>query len=114
MRVYVSRGWKGSLGQEYRLCSDHIELRFGLLLKTYTIPLTDVERIQVVDGGLALITDVFRGATSFMSIFWVLVLDTAAFRRHVLLETRSGSLRFFRFTPENPEAFVAAVESALS
>lgn len=112
MSDFVSRGWSGSLGQEYRVSSERIELRFRLLFKTYAIPLLEIARIRVVDGGIELLGDVIRGESSLLSIFWVLVLDTAAFRRHVLLETRSGGLRYFRFTPQDPEAFVAAVNDA--
>jgi hypothetical protein len=111
--VYLSKAWKGSLGQDYSVFSDRIELRFRLLLKTYKIPMAHVTRIRVVEGGFEQIRAVFRDEASLMSIIWVLVLDTAAFRRHVLLETSTGTLRYFRFTPVNHDEFVAAVNAIL-
>lgn len=42
--------------------------------------------------------------------FWALKLDWADFFKHVGIERRNGLTKHLRFTPQEPEKFVEAVE----
>jgi len=112
--IYVSPGTSDSLGQEYRIFSERIELRFRLLFTTYRIPINKVVSIDVVPPAFSSLSDYIRGRYPFMAWIWCLMLDKAAFRKHVLLVRSSRGLKYFHFTPENPEEFVAKCRAQMN
>ena len=107
--LYVSRRCARNLWQEYRVYPDRIELQLRLWGRR-RYPLGDIERVVVRPP--VVIGDVFRGAYPLRVAARTLKLDLADLFRHVALERRSGTFRQIRITPDDPDAFVAAVERA--
>jgi len=53
--------------------------------------------------------DIFGGKVRLR--WWALKLDWADLFRHVEIHRKSGLFKYLRFTPDNPERFVAACKS---
>ena len=107
--LYVSKTSAKNLWQEYRVYADRIELDtkvFG----TVTVPLDQVERASVRPPLVVL--DLFRGDMSLGDLMLTPKLDAADLSEHVSIEKKTGFWRQFRVTPDDPQAFVAAVEAA--
>ena len=106
--LYISKPSARSLWQEYRIYHDRIELRFWLLLKTLTISSNKIVDLKVVPPAFKT-----EKGSKFMSWFWGLFLDWAAFNRHVMIETKSYFARYLHFTPDEPEAFLKVCKSIM-
>ena len=105
--VYTSkRSWR-SLWQEYRIYADRLEL--SSVVGTKIIPVEDILEIEVRPA--VVIGDWFRGKG--LGTCWALKLDLADLCRHVALLRKSGIMKRLRFTPDNPEEFVAACKSVM-
>jgi len=98
--LYVSRSTKKSIGNEYSVYADRIELRcrFPFLTKTFVINRDDLLSI-----------DLFRPPV-IRTTFRALKLDLADFNEHVGIKRKNGIFKQLRFTPENPKDFVAKVK----
>ncbi len=108
--VYRSRPTAKSLWREYRLYADHIELD-SIPWGTIRVPLEDVKAVHVRPP--MVIFDVFRGDYGLGELMRAPKLDMADLAEHVVLE-KTGFWKQFRFTPDDPEAFKAAVDRALA
>ncbi len=107
--LYRTRPTARSLWQEYRLFADRIELDtvpFGRV----KVPLGDVKDVAVRPP--LVIFDLFRGDYGLGELLRAPKLDMADLAQHVVLE-KTGFWKQFRITPDDPEAFVAAVKAAL-
>jgi hypothetical protein len=89
-----------SLGNEYQIYSDRIELRcrFPFFSKTLVIKKDDLISIGIFKP------PVIRTA------FWALKLDLADLYEHMGVKRTNGFFKQLRFTPENPKEFVAKVK----
>ncbi len=98
--LYVSSPTMKSLGNEYTIFPDRIDLRCGYLFfhKIITVKKADIVSIGVFKP------PVIR--TSFKA----LKLDLADFYEHVGITRKGGIFSQLRFTPENPQKFVAVAK----
>ncbi len=98
-----------SLWREYRLYADRIELD-SIPWGKITVPLEDVRDVAVRPAGV--IFDLFRGDYGLGDLMRAPKLDMADLSEHVVLE-KTGFWKQFRFTPDDPEAFVREARAAL-
>ena len=98
--LYKSRPTKKSIGNEYYIYSDRIELRcrFPFFSKTLVIKRDDLISIEIFKPPVIRTT------------FWALKLDLADLNEHVGIRRINGFFKQLRFTPENPKEFVAKVK----
>lgn len=101
--LYKSRPTRKSIGNEYCIYSDRIELRcrFPFFPKKMVIQKEDLISIDIFKP------PVIRAA------FWALKLDLADFNEHVGIKRTNGFFKQLRFTPENPQEFVARAREIL-
>jgi hypothetical protein len=95
--LYLSRPTKKSIGNEYCIYTDRIELRcrFPFFSKTLVIKKDDLISIELFKPPVIRTT------------FWALKLDLADFNEHVGIKRINGFFKQLRFTPENPKEFIA-------
>jgi len=95
--LYISRPTKKSIGNEYCIYTDRIELRcrFPFFSKTLVIKKDDLVSIELFKPPVIRTT------------FWALKLDLADFNEHVEIKRINGFFKKLRFTPENPKEFIA-------
>jgi hypothetical protein len=108
--IYRSKPTAKSLWQEYRLFGDRIELD-SIPWGTVRVPLEDVKAVSVRPP--VVVFDVFRGDYGLGDLLRAPKLDMADLAEHVALE-KTGFWKQFRFTPDDPAAFKAAVDRALA
>ncbi|MBL8861029.1 MAG: hypothetical protein JNK02_03375 [Planctomycetes bacterium] len=108
--LHRSKPTAKSLWQEYRLFPDRIELD-SIPWGTVRVPLEDVKAVAVRPPGV--IFDLFRGDYGLGELMRAPKLDLADLAEHVALE-KTGFWKQFRFTPDDPVAFKAAVDRALA
>jgi hypothetical protein len=98
--LYKSTSTKKSIGNEYSLYADRIELkcRFPFITKTLVIKKDDIISI-----------DTFKPPV-FRTTIRALKLDLADLNEHVGIKRKNGVFKQLRFTPENPKEFVAKVK----
>ncbi len=104
--IYASKSTIKSLWQEYRIYDDHLE--FDTLFGQMEIPLEDIEQTEVSESE---IQGLLKGDLHVRNAP-ALKLDWANFVEHVVVDKREGSLRHILFTPEDPAAFVSALNDA--
>ncbi len=107
--LYTSKSTAGSLWQEYRLYENRLE--FDTQLGYMTIPLEHVERVAVSESE---VKGLLKGDLHLKDFRPALKLDWANFLEHVVLDKRTGHIRRVLFTPDDPAAFMAAVNEALA
>lgn len=108
--LYRTRPTAKSLWHEYRLYADRIELDttpWG----TVRVPLEDVKAVTIRPP--LVVFDLFRGDYGLAELMRAPKLDLADLHEHVALE-KTGFWKQFRFTPDDPQAFKAAVDAALA
>jgi hypothetical protein len=98
--LYASASTTKSMGNEYSVYADRIELRCRFPFVTRTLVIKKDDLISV---------DVFTPPVIRTS-FRALKLDLADVNEHVGITRRNGFFRQLRFTPENPREFVAQVK----
>jgi len=108
--LYRSLPTVKSLWREYRLYDDHIELD-TIPWGTVRVPLDDVKGVSIRPP--MVIFDLFRGDYGLGDLLRAPKLDLADLAEHVALE-KTGFWKQFRFTPDDPAAFKAAVDRALA
>ncbi len=112
--LYASAPCHKGLGKHYAVYPEGIELVINIADEKVFLPWKQVEGVRLVSGG---VKEVIFGTLGrrypLMSLFWCLTLDAGIFSRHLLLKTRSGPVRYFRFTPQDPEQFIAACDTFL-
>ena len=101
--LYSSPPTRKSLGNEYSIFADRIELkcRFPFVSKTFVIQRSDLVSIGTFKP------PVIR--TSLKA----LKLDLADLNEHVGITRRSGFFRQIRFTPDHPREFVSRAKELL-
>jgi hypothetical protein len=95
--LYISKPTKKSIGNEYSIYSDRIELRcrFPFFNKLLVIRKDDLISI-----------DLYKPPV-FRTTILALKLDLADLNEHVGIKRKNGFFKQLRFTPENPKEFVA-------
>ena len=112
--IYTSAAPAKGIGKNYAVFHDRVELGLKIIDETIVVPAEDLVNVTLVPGGiLEILLGTLRGRYPLMSLIWVLVFDLGVFKPHVLLRSRVGLVRYFRFTPREPERFVAACHSIL-
>ncbi|MGB5177404.1 MAG: hypothetical protein WBP44_01610 [Gammaproteobacteria bacterium] len=98
--LYKSTSTKKSIGNEYSIYADRIELkcRFPFITKTLIIKKDDIISI-----------DTFKPPV-LRTTFRALKLDLADLNEHVGIRRKNGFFKQLRFTPNNPNEFVAKVK----
>ncbi len=104
--LYTSTCAAKSLWQEYRIYDDRVEL--DTLLGTLTVPLDQVEGVEVAHSFLQGLRLHLRGLRPAIKLDW------ADLHEHVVIDKNTGLFRHVAFTPDNPEKFAAALEQALA
>jgi hypothetical protein len=107
--IYVSERSAKNMWQEYRVYPEAVELRARLLFTTFVITAEDILDVKVVPGGF--FWGLFHAAE--LSFWFAVKLDWADVCEHVWLHRKSGRMKNIRFTPDNPERFVAACRSIM-
>jgi hypothetical protein len=98
--LYRSRPSKKSIGNEYCIYTDRIELRCRLPFFTKTLVIKNTNLISI---------EIFKPPV-IRTTFWALKLDLADLYEHVGIRRINGFFKQLRFTPENPQEFVAKVK----
>ena len=95
--LYKSLPTKKSIGNEYSIYIDRIELRcrFPFLNKTLVVKKDDLISIEIFKPPVMRTT------------FRALKLDLADINEHVGIKRKNGLFKQLRFTPENPKEFVS-------
>ncbi|MEZ0325056.1 MAG: hypothetical protein ACAH95_04060, partial [Fimbriimonas sp.] len=95
--IYESRRHAKGLWQRYLVYRDRIELR--TLFGRFRIKMQDIEDISVSPSLMALMR---KGQIGKAAELRAVKADMADFVEHVTLRTKTGVIRNFRFTPEDP------------
>ncbi len=101
--VYKSAATLKSLGNEYSIFADRIELNWGFPLVALKLI---IHRDDLVSIG------VFKPPV-IRTTFWALKLDLADLHEHVGIQRRSGIFKQLRFTPEKPKEFISRAKETL-
>ncbi len=113
--IYTSTAPGKGIGKSYSVFPDRVELAFKIIDETISIPARDLVSVTLVPGGIReILLGTLKGRYPIMSLVWVLTFDTGVFKRHILLRTKVGLVRYFRFTPQEPERFVVVCDSILT
>jgi hypothetical protein len=107
--IYRDRNWK-SMGQEYRVYKDRIELQLLWSLYTMKIPYDDLE-IELRPPPV--VADLFRGYIPAKQSFQVIKNDFADFFTHVTVNKKSGWWKQIRITPSRPKEFYNITKNAM-
>ena len=105
--LYVSRRSFRSLGQQYRIYTDRVELGFFGFKKI--IAGADILAVEVRPA--CVIGDLLRGKG--LASAFALKLDLADLFRHVAIHRRSGWFRHVRFAPDDPDTFAQVCKSIM-
>lgn len=102
--IYISKRTAKSLGQEYRIYPDRLELQSWFLFHTFVIPAGDILAVEVRPS-------LFGGRKG---ITWGIKLDNSDLCRHVLIRRKSGFMKRIAFSPDDPEKFAAVCKALQS
>jgi len=98
--VYRSRPSIKSVGNEYSIYPDRIELKVRSLLIPTLFKIYKEDILSI---------DIYRPPVIRTSLF-ALKIDLADLKEHVGIKRKNGLFKQIRFTPENPKEFVAQAE----
>ena len=101
--LYTSRRTAKSLGQEYHIYRDRLELQCWVFLHTLVIPASEILEIQIRPP-------IFSGRKGFI---WGIKIDNADLCRHVLIRKKSGFMKCLAFSPDDPDKFAAVCQSIM-
>jgi hypothetical protein len=102
--LYVSSPTMKSLGNEYSIFPDRIDLRCRYVFFHIIISVKKEDIVSI---------EVFKPPVLRTS-FKALKLDLADFYEHVGITRKGGTFSQLRFTPEYPQKFVAAAKEAFN
>jgi hypothetical protein len=107
--IYTSACSVKSLWQEYRIYDDRVELHtwFG----PWVIPFDQIERAEVAEPILQAALHLRYNMTDWPRH---LKLDWADLQEHVSLDKNEGLIRRVHLTPDDPAAFMQALDDALA
>ena len=94
--------WK-SMGNEYRIYGDRIELKCRFPFFSRTLVIRKDELISI---------GIFKPPV-IRTTFWALKLDLADLNEHAGITRTNGFFKELRFTPEDPKEFVAIAKELL-
>lgn len=106
--LYISKGSARSLWQEYRIHPDRVELdtHLGVLAVPF-------EKIEGVAARPSDVRTLLRGDLQLRDFRPSLKLDWANFQPHVAIDKEGTFIRRVQLSPDNPEAFAAALKAAI-
>lgn len=107
--VYLSKSTIKSLWQEYRIFKDHLE--FATLAGDIMIPFENVEKALVSESE---IKGLLKGDLHLKDFRPAIKLDWANFTEHIVLDKKEGIVKRILFTPDDPKAFINALEKAFN
>jgi hypothetical protein len=107
--IYTSRSTVKSLWQEYRIYTDRLE--FDTFFGKMTIPFEHVEGVEISESE---VKGLISGDLHLKNFRPALKLDWANFLEHVVVDKREGYVHRVLLTPDDPEAFKRALDSALA
>ena len=107
--LHVSTPHVASLGAEYRVYADRIEVD-SPILPTIVVPIGEVEAVTVRPP--LVVADLFRTDHDLQHTWLALKVDCADLVEHVAIQRASGLFRQLRITPRDLHGFVQAVEEA--
>jgi hypothetical protein len=90
MPLYASKRTLKSLGQQYRIYHDRVELQSWFLFHTVVVPRDEVRAVEVRPSA-------WTGKKGFT---WGIKLDNCDLFRHVLLTKKCGIFKCMGFTPD--------------
>ena len=96
--IFASEPTWISFRNRYWIYRDRIELEAKFLFRKFVIRREQLVSIAVFPPPV------------MKTKWWALKLDCADIREHVGIERTNGFMKFLRFTPEDPYAFVALVK----
>jgi len=97
--LYRSGPTKKSIGNEYNIYTDRIELKCRFPFFTKTL---------IIKKDYLISIDIFKPPV-IRTTFRALKLDLADLNEHVGIKRKHGFFKQLRFTPENPKEFVTKV-----
>jgi hypothetical protein len=103
--LYKSKCSVKNFWSEYRIFDDRVDL--DTVFKTLTVPFDEVEGVEVANSYAEGLRLQLRGGKMGIKLDW------ADLNQHVVLDKSTGFFRHIAFTPDDPEAFRAALEMAL-
>lgn len=106
--VYVSKSTIKSFWQEYRIYDEHLEL--DTLFGQMRIRFDEVDQAEVSESE---VRGLFKGDLH-LRYAPALKLDWANFLEHVVIDKTTGLVRHVLVTPDDPAAFVAALNESLA
>lgn len=106
---YLSPSTIKSLWQEYRVYDERLELDsiYGLI----SIPFEQIESIEVRESD---VTGLLKGDLQLKNFRPAFKLDWANFLEHIVIDKSEGFFRRILITPDDPEAFKAALDAAMA
>jgi hypothetical protein len=104
--IYRSACSARNFWREYRVYDDRVEL--DTLIRTLTIPLSDVRGIEVAHSFADGLKLQLRGGLMGIKLDWADLFP------HVVLDKSTGLFRHIAFTPDDPDAFRSALDGALA
>lgn len=106
--IYTSSCSVKNLWQRYRIYKDHLE--FSTLFGRVSIPFDKIDDFRVESSN---VQGILKGDLKLNNFRPALKLDWANFVEHIVLDKYQGVIRRILFTPDDPEAFRAALDEAL-
>jgi hypothetical protein len=106
--LYTSKCTAKNFWQEYQIFSDHLE--FHTLYGKISIPFDEITSINLSESE---IKGLMHGDLHLKGFKPAIKLDWANFTEHIVLDRSKGSFQRILFTPDQPEAFLLALEAAL-
>jgi hypothetical protein len=107
--VYTSKSTVKSIWQEYHIFDDRVE--FDTLFGKMTVPFDCIEKVEVSESE---VEGLLKGDLHLKGFRPALKLDWANFAEHVVLDKSEGLVKRVLFTPDDPNAFKAALDDALA
>jgi hypothetical protein len=92
--------------QEYRIYDNRLEL--DTLVKTITTPFSEIQGVEVASTFAEGLRLHLRGDGLTLKLDW------ADFHKHLVLDKSTGLIRHIAFTPDDPDAFRATLDAALT
>jgi len=107
--LYSSPAPQRGVAKSYSVYADRVELALGIIDECIIISRSDIVDVTLVPGGIReILLGTLMRRYPLMSLVWAMVLDLGILGRHILLRSRTGPIRYYRFTPDDPAAFMAA------
>ena len=107
--IYASKCTTKNLWHEYQIYDDRVEMHTWC--GPWRVPFDQIERVEVAEPIIKAVMHLRADMSHWPR---QLKLDTADVSEHVTIEKSKGLIRTVFFTPDDPNAFKAALESAMA